>query len=221
MRKRAFNTIPAFTLIELLVVIVIISVAAAVLVRYYSVYNRGIAPGVQCVNNLKQIGLGLYLYAGDNNDKLPWEVPVTNGGTMEFASDGAVYRHLQAMSNELNTPKIVFCPAERRRELATNFATLRDENVSYFISLEPALANPNIIRAGDRNLEVGKRPVKPGLFPLTTNVSVGWTKDLHSRQQKQRCGNVLFSSRHAEMIWGTLDPFVWRQGVMTNVLAVP
>lgn len=33
-----------------------------------------------CPNNLKQIAMSLQLWSGDNNDKLPMEVSVTNGG---------------------------------------------------------------------------------------------------------------------------------------------
>lgn len=60
----------AFTLIELLVVIAIISVLAALLSPALKA-ARDQARQIVCMSNLKQIGDGAMMYAGDNNDLLP------------------------------------------------------------------------------------------------------------------------------------------------------
>jgi hypothetical protein len=69
------------------------------------------ADSIRCVNNLKQIGLAVKLWALDHQDVFP-----TN---------------FLCMSNELNTPKILACPSDTNRVVATSFSSYTDANCSY------------------------------------------------------------------------------------------
>lgn len=71
------------------------------------------AQRIQCISNLKQIGLAARMWANDNGDILP----------SDFMS----------MSNELNTPKILVCPADTSRTKARTWAEFNPGNVSYEI----------------------------------------------------------------------------------------
>jgi prepilin-type N-terminal cleavage/methylation domain-containing protein len=65
--RRALKS--GFTLIELLVVIAIIAILAALLLpALASAKEKG--KRVACLNNLRQLAIGVHLYAGDNADKV-------------------------------------------------------------------------------------------------------------------------------------------------------
>jgi competence protein ComGC len=72
----------ALTLVEVVVIIVLLLVVAALLLP--ALAKAKIREGPNCANNLKQIGLAYRIWAGDNNDKYPMEISVTNGGTLEL-----------------------------------------------------------------------------------------------------------------------------------------
>jgi prepilin-type N-terminal cleavage/methylation domain-containing protein/prepilin-type processing-associated H-X9-DG protein len=104
----------AFTLVELLVVIAIIGILAALLQSVLGLVKaRGVR--IACLNNLKQLSLGVHMYAGDYHDTLlaytntdghlPWFNSI-------FAYDPLIRRYVGLTGAPSPQDKLFSCPAD-------------------------------------------------------------------------------------------------------------
>lgn len=207
-------TRPGFTLVGLLIIIAVIAILAAMLLPALASAKRK-AKRINCVNNLKQDGLAFRLWEGDNGDKYPMAVSTNKNGTMEYAEGGNAFRHFQVMSNELNTPKILVCPADDR-SAAASFARLKNQNVSYFVGLDAEETRPQMLLTGDRNVTNGLSPVR-SVLELRPEIPAGWTEALHNGQ-----GNVGLADGSVQQYTTIrLQQALQNTGDATNRVALP
>jgi prepilin-type processing-associated H-X9-DG protein len=179
------------------------------------------------------VGLAFRQWSLDNGDKFPMQVSRTNWGTMEWVGNGPVYFHFLVMSNELNTPKILFCPEESdpKRRVAVTFGPTtglgpgqipltNDNCISYFVGVDAHDSRPSMFLVGDHHFTVGGKTPRPGLLALWTNSPVAWAKPIRPRHNDG--GNIALAD-------GSVQSFTDRQfrialaqtGDSTNRLAMP
>lgn len=94
---------------------------------------KGKAERINCVNNLKQVGLAARMWANDHGEVFP----------TGFLS----------MSNELSTPKILTCSGDKTRQRAQSWAQFDGSSVSYEWLVPPGL------REGDPQIAITRCPL--------------------------------------------------------------
>jgi type II secretory pathway pseudopilin PulG len=185
----------AFTLIEILVVIATFAILFVILLPALA-KQKSKRQRIACVNNLKGVGLSFRLWVADG-DKWSTMVSTNYGGSLEYVNTPDVFRHFRCLSNELGAmgaTKVLVCPSDVERIPASDFLTLSNVNLSYFVGADGTENEPNTIVSGDRNITNGFSPTN-GMLYLNTNQNVGWTKGLHKFQ-----GNIAIGDGSVQQV---------------------
>lgn len=172
------RTLSAFTALDLVIVVATVVLLALLVPSLSRPGRRGPCPP-NCMRNLQFVGLAFRLFSNDHEEKFPFAVSTSQGGSAEYRDSLEVFRHFQAASNELSSPLILHCPSDARRAPALEFVfNFGNKNLSYFLALDADETGPAKLLAGDRNLTTNGR-LMSGFLVLRPDTRISLAPALH------------------------------------------
>ncbi len=205
-----------FTLIDFLIVVVTVVLLVFAGLPFLTRPTGRPNQRLRCVGNLKQVNLSFLMWSNDHEEKFPWQVSTNQGGSMEFIGTSETFQHFLAVSNEMTSPKPLWCRSDSQRTSAQRFDSgLANSNLSYFVSLDAVERQPHSILSGDRNLTGGV--LTNGVMLLTTNSRAGWTEAMH-----KNAGNISFADGSVQQMSADgLKAFVKEKAELPARLVIP
>ncbi|MBN8249711.1 MAG: hypothetical protein J0L84_20005 [Verrucomicrobia bacterium] len=190
----------------------VLAVIVALVVLFFMIMTpvsraSGKPKRLACVNNLKNIGLGLRVFADRHAGEFPMNVPASQGGTRELTEDASrLWQQFLVLSNDLASPARLVCPSDVRRTRAGRFPTSPtnaargvvfggNQNLSYFLGLNASDEFPDSILSGDRNITNRTGLLSPGRHVLAAGAPLGFNDDLHGN-----AGNILLADGSVQQV---------------------
>lgn len=128
-RVRCLHRAGAFTIVDVLVSIVVVGVLIAIMLPGLAA-ARDSSRRVVCASNLRQVGIGVFLYGNDNNDRLPaltgvagfQPEPPPAESLVLLDSGGWDGLGLLFEGDFLSDGQVVYCPAHTGDDTYARFA---------------------------------------------------------------------------------------------------
>lgn len=174
--KTSTNSSPrsvwAFTLMELLVVISIIAILASLLLPVLSAAKKRAGQAI-CINNLKQLGLGMQMYIDDHSDTFPGNASQHSG----FQASDWIYWRTNTAYPQVDkspiaiamadaSPKLFRCPLDTDNTARMDSPMTDNVNGIYLYSY--SLTSYNIVDSGSVDASGNPRYVNPGMSSVFT-----------------------------------------------------
>ncbi len=172
--KKNLNMKKAFTLIELLVVIAIIAILAGLLLPALA-KAKAKAHRINCVSNLKQVGLSFRMFANDHSGKFPWDEPGPPPAGDGTGGSTAPYNVFLRLQNDMSSPKVLTCPSDSGAIKANDWNNFTNNAISYFVGQDADETKPSTILSGDKNVTGAMDWSDSNI----ANINAGWSKLIH------------------------------------------
>jgi len=167
--------------------------------------------GATCASNQKQIALAFRMWSNDHGDKFPMSADAS-------ACAGNPIPSFLMISNELTTPKLLFCPQDRRRgPRALAFEALTTNEVSYSIGIDASETNAASLLLTDRNVALPNLQQPAGLLLISEPKAASWNREIHELQGNIALADGSVSQRTQKALQQALKD----SGLATNRFAVP
>ena len=218
-----------FTIIELLVVIVIISILISILLPSLMNARRKTKIAV-CLNNQKQIGIGLVGYMGDSNSKYPvhhdWATILGKTGSDSQYYFGTWNENDRPLNNYIGSVEVAKCPSDLGDSAILNGTRVKNcfnsYGNSYLVQFKIKTYGVDFVTSDNINATKSQMSIE---YPDKKVVMGDWPRGPWRRLEKpqsrwhsenKRRYNTLFADGHAKFYNYPLAMESWNIGIQPD-----
>src|SRR4051812_4654882 len=153
----------AFARVEILAILSALALLLAITAPMLA-STRSDSTRAGCYNNLRLLGIAIHRWGSDHDDRVPWSVSTTEGGTRSSGKTAIGWTELLPLSNELRSARILVCPQDKTTKAADDFSSgsrgflnsgFRGNALSYCVYYDSNLVRPQSVLLSDRDFSTG------------------------------------------------------------------